>query len=315
VTTTKQAGYIPLRSHIVQRVPTRAELLRRPPIVITDRDRAILSAVFDLGFLTTEHVVRAFFPEEGTRRTSPVSSAYERLRLLWLWSLLDRIELPVARVLGGRRSFLYTLGSHGIPYIAGRHLATVRAVRRRRLDRFDDRFVEHDGIVATFWADLVAGLRDGPTTLDRWIPEREIRTWKLRIDDPMGGPWLPVLPDGIGLVSRPDGTQVAIYLEVDLGTATLDHIARKVRAAEWAFLRWRLQERLGDVTLLVVVVTTSWKRLVNIWKVAQPEVQVERRQFYRFGTIEDLESRGAWGAEWTDLNDQRAILLRRAAWE
>jgi hypothetical protein len=220
----------------------------------------------------------------------------------------------VARVLGGRRPFLYTLGSRGAPYLADRHPATVRAVRRRRLDRFDDRFVEHDGVVAWFWADLVAGLREWPTTLARWIPEREIRAWKLRIDDPLTGRWLPVLPDGIGVVRRADGTEAALYLEVDLGTATLEHIARKVRAAEWAFLRCRLQERLGDVEVRVAVVTTSWKRLVNVWKAAQPEIQAERRQFYRFATIESLQREDAWSADWVDLNNQRRGLLRRADW-
>jgi hypothetical protein len=118
VSTTGRDGYVPLRGHLVRRVPTCAELARRPPLVVTDRGRGILSAVFGLGFLTSEHVVRAFFPEE-MERSGQATTAYDRLRLLWLWSLLDRIELPVARVIGGR-PFLPTLGRAGDPYVAGK---------------------------------------------------------------------------------------------------------------------------------------------------------------------------------------------------
>ena len=45
---------------------------------------------------------------------APLRAAYTRLRLLWLWSYVERIELPVARTLGGRRPYLYALGPRSV---------------------------------------------------------------------------------------------------------------------------------------------------------------------------------------------------------
>jgi hypothetical protein len=121
-----------------------------------------------------------------------------------------------------------------------------------------------------------------------------------------GGPRLPVLPDGIAVIARPDGPGVGLSLEVDPGTATLEHIARKVRALEAAYLGWRLPDRLGEMELLVAVVAPSRRRLASAWRATWPEVLPERRQCYRFGLIEELERRGAWEMPWVDLTDHGA---------
>jgi Replication-relaxation len=117
-----------LRSHLVRRLPTAAELATRAPIVLTERDENLLMAVYLHGFLTTELVELAFFPTTDEARSS--SCAYERLRQLWLWEYLERVDLPVARLLGGRRPFLYALGRRG-----WRRSAPDGAVRARRSRR------------------------------------------------------------------------------------------------------------------------------------------------------------------------------------
>src|SRR5437588_11867867 len=63
---------------------------------------------------------------------------------LWLWGYLERVELPVARVLGGRRPFLYALGRQGVAYVEQRLGTATLPVQPRRLDRLDHVFVEHD---------------------------------------------------------------------------------------------------------------------------------------------------------------------------
>src|ERR1700730_17253567 len=109
-----------LRGHYVRRLPTPAEISIRAPIVLTERDRQLLVAVHQHGFLTTELVELAFFPPASESRSSASSKAYERMRDLWLWGYLERVELPVARVLGGRRPFLYSLGQQALPPVESR---------------------------------------------------------------------------------------------------------------------------------------------------------------------------------------------------
>jgi Replication-relaxation len=133
-----------LRGHYVRRLPTPAEIAARPPIVLTERDRQVLVAVHQHGFLTTDLVELAFFPPRCGSRSSASSKAYERLRELWLWGYLERVELPVARVLGGRRPFLYSLGRQGVAFVEMRMGTTALPVQPRRLDRLDHVFVDHD---------------------------------------------------------------------------------------------------------------------------------------------------------------------------
>ena len=87
----------PLRGRLVRRLPSSAELAQRTPIVLTKRDQALLAMVYKHGFLTTDLIELVFFPPPPDGSSSPASRAYERIRQLWLWSFLDRIELPIAR--------------------------------------------------------------------------------------------------------------------------------------------------------------------------------------------------------------------------
>src|SRR5439155_9729333 len=107
------------RAGLVRHVPTLEELGKRKPLVLTDRDREIVSAVYMHGFLTTDLVQLAFFPAaDPNGRRSPSSKAYDRLRSLWLFSYLERIELPMARSQGGRCPSLYALGRRGVETVA-----------------------------------------------------------------------------------------------------------------------------------------------------------------------------------------------------
>src|SRR2546422_11538246 len=85
-----------LQNDLVCRRPERAQLARRTPLVLTDRDADVLTAVYQHRFLTTDLIARMFFPERSGERRSASTCAYDRLRQLWLWRYLERIERPVA---------------------------------------------------------------------------------------------------------------------------------------------------------------------------------------------------------------------------
>ncbi len=177
----------PISNRMLRQSRTKAEVAKRTPIALTDRDKDILTAIYLHGFLTTELIELAFFPEPSHGRRSPCSRAYDRLQQLWRWNFAERVEQPVARSVGGRRPYLYALGRAGEPVVAQRLGQSVTRVQRRRLDRLSSVFVDHDLRIAAFWANLVALLRSTSARLGRWLPERELRARKVRVYDARTG--------------------------------------------------------------------------------------------------------------------------------
>src|SRR5207302_589151 len=84
--------------------------------------------------------------------------------------------------------------------------ADAAPVQRRRLDRLNSVFLDHDLTIAAFWANLVATLRPTPVALRRWLPERDLRARRLRVRDPRDGRWLPFLPDAAFELRYPSGS-------------------------------------------------------------------------------------------------------------
>jgi hypothetical protein len=297
-----------ISSQMLRQSRTKAELAKRTLMVLTDRDKDILTAIYLHGFLTTELIELAFFPEPSHGRRSPCSRAYDRLQQLWRWNFAERVEQPVARSVGGRRPYLYALGRAGEPVVAQRLGQSVTRVQRRRLDRLSSVFVDHDLRIAAFWANLVALLHSTRARLGRWLPERELRARKIRVYDPWTGWWLPVLPDAAFEVVYPDGSVQACLLEVDQGTLTLKRFRRKLRAFELD-----LAQGLGAVlpvsSFEVLGLTHSQGRLQQLWRVARDEVPSERWGAYSFGTSDLLEPGRFREACWVTAENDLVPLL------
>jgi hypothetical protein len=81
-------------------------MAKRTPVVLTDRDKDILTAIHIHRLLTTELIELAFFPESSHGGRSPCSRAHDRLQQLWRWAYAERVEQPIARSVGGRRPYL-----------------------------------------------------------------------------------------------------------------------------------------------------------------------------------------------------------------
>jgi hypothetical protein len=61
----------------------------------------------------------------------PTAQRQTSLRVL---EYLERVDLPVARVLGGRRPFLYSLGQQAVPFVETRIGTATLPVQTWRLD-------------------------------------------------------------------------------------------------------------------------------------------------------------------------------------
>ena len=214
---------------MVRRLPTPRELAGRRVIQITPRDRRILQAVYKHGFMTVEQIELAFFPPPAAR-TSPSSAAYERVRQLWLWGYLERVELPVPRMLGGRLPCLFALGRKAVSVVAADLGKGTRPVHQRRLDRLDDQNIDHDLKAAAFWAHLRALIRGKKVKSWHWTSERDIKAERRRIKDPETNKWLPVIPDGEFRLVYPSGDVQYCFLEIDMDSMPEKRIRQKMRA-------------------------------------------------------------------------------------
>jgi hypothetical protein len=304
-----------LRGRMVRVAPSDDQLARRGPIALTARDGDILCAAYTQGFLTTDLIVRAFFPPARGRR-GPCAAAYERVRELWLWGYLDRVQLPVAPSLGGSRLYLYTLGQRGVPPVAARRGlgGGTAPVQRRRLARLDDLFVEHDLKAAAFWANLTGHLRHTRIRRWAWWSERDLRARHEHVADPHGRRRLPFLADAAMELTYPEGERRVALLEVDQGTQPLRRFRLKVRAFEQYLAQGLFSAPWGRKTFEVFVITTSPRRLANLWRVARDEVAPGRHYAYSFAAADVLDPARFDDYDWLMLENERLGLLYRTAY-
>jgi hypothetical protein len=287
----------------VRRLPTSLEISTRSSIVLTERDRQLLVAVHQHGFITTDLVELVFFPPRCVSRSSASSKAYERLRDLWLWGYLERVELPIARVLGGRRPFLYSLGQQAVPIVEQLMGTAVLPVQPRRLDRLDHVFVDHDLKAAALWANVRAQLRGRRGCRWLWIGERELRAKRMRVRTPNADYWLPFLPDASFEVTYPNGDVQCIVVEIDMGTLTLRRFARKVQAFEAALEDKVFRRHFKRDDFEVLVLTQSRRRLEALRHVAARVVHGDRHGDYYLSTFGDALAPSAFSsATWWDLD-------------
>jgi hypothetical protein len=290
------------------RRPTATELAGRAPFVITDRDQDMLAAVATHGFLTVELLSLAFYPlQAGPLAVS--ARAYWRIRQLWLWGFLERVELPVPRGLRGSKPSLYMLGPQGRPY-ADRRLEPGVSAIVRRVDRLDAASVPHNLVTAALWANLIAALHGTNGTVSRWIPERVLRGKKVVLRDPDDNYRLPVLPDAYFELAYNAGATVrACFLEVDMGTLTRERFRRKVRAFQLYESSGLFEEHWGSGSMTVLVIVPSVARRDELVAVARETLHDSWWPWYAFLTVDMLDPGRFGRARWLRLDGEPCRLL------
>jgi hypothetical protein len=302
------SDHVVLRDHLVRLLPTKSDVDNRVPIGLTARDREILTAIGLHGYLTLEVIDLAFFPSSRPDDRSS-TRAYHRLHQFWLWGFVERIELPVSRVIGGRRPFLYTLSQRGLRLLDTRAISHDAPPHRRRLDRTSELFVEHSLTVAAVWANVLALIHPRPITLGGWVADRDLRARQLRVTDPAGGRWLPFLPDAYFELHYATGRVQCCLLEVDLGTHALKVMRRKLRAFELFLAEGLFARTWHRDDFEVLVVAPSEKRLQTITNMARQVVDPTRWDAYLFATRDVLKRSRFADAEWRCLDGSTYGLL------
>lgn len=183
---------------------------------LTDRDRWIARMVHEHRVLTSHQITAMAFPSFRSGR--------QRLRELYLWSVLDRFQ-PHAP--SGTAAQHYVLGPAGAAVLAAEHgLDPTRlGYRRDRVNAIAYSLrLAHTVGVNDWFAALTATTTTAPTAAG--AGGRMVAWWsEARCGRHFGD---LVRPDGYGRYAGPDGREVEFFFEYDTGTEALDRLAAKL---------------------------------------------------------------------------------------
>lgn len=265
------------------RTPRNKRVKGYTRMVLTERDREIIRAVHENRFLRRDQIERLFF--------STTAAANARLLLLFQHHFLDRLYLPVAV---GSSQAVYALDREGARLIAhGEHLHLSQVTWKRKHNRVEFFFLEHTVAVSELHVALeVASRARDDVMVAEWKREGFLTREKLR-DPEDDERRLFVSPDAFFALAVPGGSMY-FFVEVDLGTETLERFRRKIRAYQEYYRTGRYEERHDHHSFRVLTVGESAGRLANLIEVAHEE---GAGKMFLFGMASQI-SAAAFGPVW-----------------
>lgn len=269
------------------RLPLGRRVADPPPMVLTERDKAIVLDVHEYGLLSCPQIERLHFqPEKGQAHMTKTSRCRHRLKLLYHHEFLNRIFIPVGPH-EGSRPIVYCLDKRGADLVA-QELGIDRAqVRwRPKRSRVSSLFLEHTLQVNDVRIAVQLAAREQGLELLQWVGEGQLKAMKERVPDPRrAGRSLPVVPDGYFTLKIGD-RKACFFLEVDRATMTNRRFGDKMRAYEIYVRTGRYFERYGTRSLRVLVVTTTHQRLANLKSTTE---EATTMSIFWFTTIDQVE--------------------------
>jgi len=254
-------------------------------IILQDRDKRIIAAVYEYRFLTRSQIQMLFGIDCLTR-------ANVRLRKLFDNGYLDRLFRPT---LIGTSQSIYTIGKTAIPFIAqlkGQPERDVNLVRKRTL-ALKEHSLEHDLLVNDFRISIVNEIRAYPNfdlvfwhNAQRCEHRFEVRNYGKVIRSSLR-------PDGYFRIMH-GGRVYSFFLEIDRGTSSLDKLLIKFRNYLDFGNLGLYDKAYGLKTFYVLVVTNSIERRNSLKKIAD---ELSSNIFW-FGTGHDMKANwlteGGW---------------------
>ncbi len=235
------------------RIPRHKRIPNPPRMVLTERDKRIVLAVYENRYMSRDQIIRVFF------RTKSVAN--ERLMKLYQHEYLDRLFKPVSF---GYTQAVYSLDKRGAE-IVSKELGIYKEALswKKRNVKVEFLFLEHTLAISEFWVCLELAAKERK--------EIEILFWKRQgeaLKDKVSDPdrkqkYLPVTPDAFFGILSPKGKSY-FFLEVDLGTQSLKRFKKKIIAYRQYWKSGKYQEKYGFKSFRVLTITTSEKRLKNL---------------------------------------------------
>lgn len=237
----------------MSRVPRNRRVEEYQRMVLTERDREIVAAVYENRFLRRDQIERLFF--------TTTAACNARLVKLYQHRLLDRLYLPVEI---GSSQAVYALDKGGAELLAGKlHVPPSSLGWRRKHNRVEFFFLEHTVGVAELNVAMQVALQKR-SDVKLLFFKREGFLQRERVQDP--DDWeetLPVAPDAFFGLEQPQGRSF-FFVEVDMGTESLKRIRRKLAAYQEYWRSGAYQERYGFRNFRVLVIAEGADRLANL---------------------------------------------------
>ena len=233
---------------------------------ITERDRAIVRAVYEHRLLSAPQIEALFFQSDKPRGRQ--TSCQRRLQLLFHHGFLDRISLPI--VLGeGRAPYVYALDELGATLVASQLDVDRDEVDwRPKHNQVGHQFISHTLAVNDFRIAISLLAKDGYFDVAEWISEAEFSTVKMRSRVPFrmhGARITRNYPDGYFRLALPGVEQEAhFFLETDTGSMSNSNWQEKVQAYKEFRLRGLSDEYFGTRNFRVLTPTSGDRRMGNL---------------------------------------------------
>jgi len=206
-------------------------------LYLTDRDRAVLRFLSEVGYATTDQLRRLFWPHDTG--TSHIAS--KRLLSLWKKWVLDRQPFQRAGDYGLSPQLVYMLGRAGVRIL--QDLDETVTQREGML------LVPHNVLLGEAIVKLAEAARDlGEGYNVNFYGEaaaREVFKWD--------GNWVKMRPDGL-VDLEVEGKELPFYVEFDRDTHPISHVVAKVK--QYSLYRksnsWKQKRKVFPNILLVV---------------------------------------------------------------
>ena len=263
------------------RLPRYKKSKTPPPMRLTDRDKRIVEAVYQLRFLTRDQIKLLEF-EKGS-----MTACQRRLSLLYHNGYLSAVHKPIPTGYGSSKR-VYCLSKKGAALIA--HLYSEKEAREikwnEKYNKVEPFFIEH---ILAINDVRIAFLKAALATKEYelfWFNEQEVKAWKEKVDDPEdSSKTLPITPDAFLYLIGKD-KKAYYFLEVDRATESNRRWRDKIKGYVEYVKSGKYQARFKTEALRVLTISTSKDRIANLMKTTR---SVENAYFFLFATFDQVK--------------------------
>jgi hypothetical protein len=279
------------------KLTTREEPDRLPGFRLTERDRAIIKAIYNFRVLTTPQVETLLFrPGPGQDHPTKTTRCQYRLKLLYHAGYLVRDEQP-QKLSEGRKPLIYFLDKRGAELVAELEEKPIEELDwDRHGDQFSQLFLDHLLSTNDVRVAITVAAKDHAWGIETWVDDKRLKKAHMGQYVMLKGEQgklqrATVVPDGYFILNTGEYVYHH-FLEIDRRTVTGEATelgrrdwARKVRAYLAYYRSGQYEKRYHTKGLRILTVTTGERRLEHLKEITE---KVGGKARFWFTTFEKI---------------------------